>query len=122
VRVSIWARQLVDMKSPAPDETLSNIDPGADCSSTALMAVEVQKNSALYPPTHFPDCGFVEQASFPGGVLRMRAIGRVDRMEDSKRDHKLLAVPERRPRYEEIRGPGDVPPHPLEGKTGELPS
>jgi inorganic pyrophosphatase len=84
---------------------------------------------ALYSPMHFPgDYGFipgtvaeddepidvlalVEQPSFPGCMIRVRPVGMLDMLEESKCDHKILAVPERSPRFEQIRGLADVPSH-----------
>ena len=86
---------------------------------------------ALYSPMHFPgDYGFipgtiaedeepidvlalVEQPSFPGCLIRVRPVGMLDIIEDSTYDHKILAVPARSPRYEQIRGIEDVAPHVL---------
>ena len=83
----------------------------------------------LFSPMHFPgDYGFVpgtiaeddepidvltlvEQPSFPGCVAWVRAIGMLNLMEEARYDHKILAVPERSPRYEQIRDLDDVPPH-----------
>jgi inorganic pyrophosphatase len=85
----------------------------------------------LYPPIHFPgDYGvipgtvaeddepidvlaLVEQPSFPGCLIRVRPMGMLDMLEESKYDHKVLAVPERSPRYEQIQSLQDVPPHVL---------
>jgi len=106
---------------------------------------------ALYSPMHFPgDYGFipgtiaedeepidvlalVEQPSFPGCLIQVRPVGMLDMIEDSTYDHKILAVPARSPRYEQIRGLEDVPPHvltevqhffeiykELEGKTAKM--
>ncbi len=84
---------------------------------------------ALYSPMHFPgDYGFipgtiaedeepidvlalVEQPSFPGCLIRVRPVGMLDMLEEAQYDHKILAVPERSPRYEQIRNLHDVPPH-----------
>lgn len=83
----------------------------------------------LYSPMHFPgDYGFipgtlseddepidvlalVEEPSFPGCVYRVRPVAMMDVIEESKHDRKILAVPERSPRHEEIRGLEDVAPH-----------
>jgi len=85
----------------------------------------------LYSPMHFPgDYGFipgtiaeddepidilalVEQPSFPGCLIRVRPVGMLDMVEESQYDHKILAVPERSPRYDQIRNLNDVPPHVL---------
>lgn len=105
----------------------------------------------LYSPMHFPgDYGFipgtiaedeepidvlvlVEQPSFPGCLIRVRPVGMLDMLEESAYDHKILAVPEASPRYEQVQSLEDVPPHvlaevqhffeiykELEGKTVEM--
>jgi len=105
----------------------------------------------LYSPMHFPgDYGFipgtiaddeepidvlvlVEHPSFPGCLIRVRPVGMLDMLEGSRYDHKILAVPEHSPRYEQIQGLEDLPPHvltevqhffeiykELEGKTVEM--
>jgi len=105
----------------------------------------------LYSPMHFPgDYGFipgtiaeddepidvlvlVEQPSFPGCLIRVRPVGMLDMVEESTYDHKILAVTELSPRYEQIQSLEDVPPHvltevqhffeiykELEGKTVEM--
>ena len=86
---------------------------------------------ALYSPMHFPgDYGFipgtiaedeepmdvlvmVEQPSFPGCLNRVRPLGMLDMLDESTYDHKILAVPERSPGYEQIQTLEDVPPHVL---------
>jgi inorganic pyrophosphatase len=55
----------------------------------------------------------VEQPSFPGCLNKVRPIGMLDMLEESQYDHKILAVPERSPRYEHIQRLEDVPPHVL---------
>ncbi len=85
----------------------------------------------LYSPMHFPgDYGFipgtiaedeepidvlalVEQPSFPGCLIRVRPVGMLDMLEEARYDHKILAVPERSPRFEQIRCLEDVSPHVL---------
>ncbi len=105
----------------------------------------------LYSPMHYPgDYGFipgtiaeddepidvlalVENPSFPGCLIRVRPIGMLDMLEESQFDHKILAVPEQSPRYEQMQNLDDVPPHvltevqhffeiykELEGKTVEM--
>jgi inorganic pyrophosphatase len=84
---------------------------------------------ALYSPMHFPgDYGFIpgtiaedgepidvltlaEQPSFPGCLILVRPIGMLDMLEGAKYDHKILAVPELSPRYEQIERLEDVRPH-----------
>ena len=157
-----------DMKTPLPNRTLWDIDPGPDCPAVARIVVEIGKNSSnkyeydphlqlfrldrtLYSPMHFPgDYGFipgtiaeddepidvlvlVEQPSFPGCLIRVRPVGMLDMVEESTYDHKVLAVPERSPRFEQVQNLDDVPAHvlteiqhffeiykELEGKTVEM--
>lgn len=85
----------------------------------------------LHSPMYFPgDYGFVpgtvaeddepidalvlvEEPSFPGCLIRVRPVGMLDMLEESKYDHKILAVPEREPSYEQTRNLEDIPPHVL---------
>ena len=41
----------------------------------------------------------------------VRPVGMLDMLEESKYDHKILAVPERSPRFEQIRGLADLASH-----------
>ena len=86
---------------------------------------------ALYSPMHFPgDYGFipgtiaeddepidilalVEEPSFPGCLVLVRPVGMLDMLEESQYDHKILAVPEGSPRYQQILDLRDIRPHVL---------
>ncbi len=75
---------------------------------------------ALYSPMHYPgDYGFipgtladdgdpldvlalVQEPSFPGCLIEVRAVGVLHMMDNSEDDQKVLAVPNRNPRYESI--------------------
>ncbi len=75
---------------------------------------------ALYSPMHYPgDYGFipgtladdgdpldvlalVQEPSFPGCLIEVRAVGVLHMMDNSEGDQKILAVPNRNPRYESI--------------------
>jgi inorganic pyrophosphatase len=83
----------------------------------------------LYSPVHYPgDYGFVpstraedgdpldivvltSQPSFPGCVIEARPIGALEMRDDKGMDVKILAVPTRNPRYDEMRDLSDVPKH-----------
>jgi inorganic pyrophosphatase len=83
----------------------------------------------LYSATHFPgDYGFVpgtiaddgdpldvlliaDEGTFTGCLLDVRPVGALDMSDERGRDQKLLAVPERNPRYESVRTIGQVFPH-----------
>lgn len=75
---------------------------------------------ALYSAVHYPgDYGFipgtlapdndpldvltfVEEASFPGVLLTVRPVGFLDMMDGNEMDQKVLAVPHRDPRFDQI--------------------
>ncbi|MCU1260900.1 MAG: Inorganic diphosphatase [Bryobacterales bacterium] len=75
---------------------------------------------ALYSPMHYPgDYGFipgtladdndpmdvlvlVQQPSFPGCLIEVRPVGVLNMVDDEERDQKILAVPTRNPRYDQI--------------------
>ena len=75
---------------------------------------------ALYSAVHYPgDYGFipgtlapdndpldvltiVEEASFPGVLLTVRPVGFLDMVDQDELDQKILAVPHRDPRFDQI--------------------
>ena len=75
---------------------------------------------ALYSPMHYPgDYGFipgtladdndpldvlvlVQQPSFPGCLIEVRPVGILNMVDNEERDQKILAVPTRNPRYDQI--------------------
>ena len=75
---------------------------------------------ALYSPMHYPgDYGFipgtladdndpmdvlvlVQQPSFPGCLIEVRPVGVLNMVDDEERDQKILAVPTKNPRYDQI--------------------
>jgi len=75
---------------------------------------------ALYSPVHYPgDYGFipgtladdgdpldvlalVEEPSFSGCLIEVRPIGMLNMIDRKKRDQKIVAVPNRNPRYDEV--------------------
>jgi inorganic pyrophosphatase len=86
---------------------------------------------ALYSAVHYPgDYGFipgtlapdhdpldvltiVEEASFPGVLLTVRPVGLLDMVDDDELDQKILAVPNRDPRFDQIHTIDQVFPHNL---------
>ena len=75
---------------------------------------------ALYSPMHYPgDYGFipgtladdndpldvlvlVQQPSFPGCLIEVRPVGILNMVDNDERDQKVLAVPTKNPRYDQI--------------------
>ena len=75
---------------------------------------------ALYSPLHYPgDYGFipgtlaedkdpldvlvlVQQPSYPGVMIEVRPVGVLNMVDSSEKDQKVLAVPNRNPRYDQI--------------------
>lgn len=86
---------------------------------------------ALYSPMHYPgDYGFVpgtlaedgdpidvlvlvEQPSFPGAMITVRPVGLLDMVDSNQPDQKILAMPTRNPRYDQIHTIDQVFPHTL---------
>ena len=75
----------------------------------------------LYSPVHYPgDYGFipgtsapdgdpldvlalVEEPSFPGCLIEVRPLGVLNMVDQSAADQKIIAVPNRNPRYDEVQ-------------------
>ncbi|HZO52204.1 MAG TPA: inorganic diphosphatase [Bryobacteraceae bacterium] len=75
---------------------------------------------ALYSPMHYPgDYGFipgtlaedndpmdvlvlVQEPSFPGCMIEVRPVGLLNMTDSDEHDQKVLAVPNRNPRYDQI--------------------
>jgi len=86
---------------------------------------------ALYSPMHYPgDYGFipgteaddgdpmdvvtlVAQPSFTGCMIMVRPVGLLDMLDSGEGDQKVLAVPLRDPRYDQIHTISQVFPHVL---------
>jgi inorganic pyrophosphatase len=84
---------------------------------------------ALYSPMHYPgDYGFipgtlasdgdpmdvlvmVEEPSFPGCMIEVRPVGILNMIDQQEKDQKILAVPNRNPRYDEIHTIDQIFPH-----------
>jgi inorganic pyrophosphatase len=85
----------------------------------------------LYSPMHYPgDYGFipgtlaedgdpmdvlvlVEEPSFAGCMISVRPVGYLDMVDSNRPDQKILAVPDRDPRYDQIHTIDQVFPHTL---------
>jgi inorganic pyrophosphatase len=83
----------------------------------------------LYSPVHYPgDYGFipstlaadgdpldvlvlVDHASFPGCLIEVRPIGVLEMLDQGMRDHKVLAVANKDPRYTEVENYTDIYTH-----------
>ncbi|MFN7998724.1 MAG: inorganic diphosphatase [Bryobacteraceae bacterium] len=83
----------------------------------------------LYSPMHYPgDYGFVpgtladdgdpmdvlvlvEEPSFPGCMINVRPLGYLDMVDGNEPDQKILAVPVRDPRFDQIHTINQVFPH-----------
>jgi inorganic pyrophosphatase len=85
----------------------------------------------LYSPMHYPgDYGFipgtlaadgdpmdvltlVDEPSHPGVLISVRPVGWLEMWDQGKADAKILAVPHRNPRYDQIQDIAEVFPHSL---------
>jgi inorganic pyrophosphatase len=83
----------------------------------------------LYSPMHYPgDYGFIpgtlaedgdpvdvlisaDAATFSGCMLEVRPIGVLDMADENGPDHKVLAVPHRNPRYDQVHTIDQIFPH-----------
>lgn len=84
---------------------------------------------ALYSPMHYPgDYGFipgtlasdgdpmdvlvlVQEASYPGIMIEVRPVGILNMVDQEEGDQKILAVPNRNPRYDQIHTMDQIFPH-----------
>lgn len=56
----------------------------------------------------------IDQPTFPGCVIAARPIGMLEMIDDGDRDEKLLCVPDKDPRYSQVKSLQDVAPHRLD--------
>jgi inorganic pyrophosphatase len=86
---------------------------------------------ALYSPLHYPgDYGFVpgtlaedgdpldvlalvDDASYPGVLIAVRPVGVLDMVDEHEPDQKIIAVPNKNPRFDQIHTMDQVFPHKL---------
>ena len=84
---------------------------------------------ALYSPMHYPgDYGFipgtraddgdpldvlalVEEPSFPGCLIEVRPVGILNMVDNDLADQKIVALPNRNPRYDEVHTMDQIFPH-----------
>ena len=84
---------------------------------------------ALYSPMHYPgDYGFipgtlaedgdpldvlalVEEPSFTGCMIEVRPVGILNMVDNEEADQKVIAVPNRNPRYDEVHTMDQIFPH-----------
>ena len=84
---------------------------------------------ALYSPLHYPgDYGFipgtladdddpldvlvlVQQPSYPGVLIEVRPVAVLNMVDSNEKDQKVLAVPTKNPRYDQIHTLDQIFPH-----------
>ena len=109
-----------------------------ECPKESRVKYEVDKETGLikfdrvlYSPMHYPaDYGFIPQTLWddedpldvliltheplvPGCLVKCRPVGLLEMEDDGDDDVKVLAVPVKDPRFEQIKDLQDVPPHQL---------
>ena len=53
----------------------------------------------------------VEEPSFPGCMIEVRPIGVLNMVDKGEADKKIIAVPNRNPRFEDVKSMGEIFPH-----------
>ncbi|RCJ27982.1 inorganic pyrophosphatase [Nostoc minutum NIES-26] len=56
----------------------------------------------------------IDEPTFPGCVIAARPIGFLEMIDGGDRDEKILAVPDKDPRYAQIKSLKDIAPHRLD--------
>jgi inorganic pyrophosphatase len=56
----------------------------------------------------------MDQPTFPGCVITSRPVGMLEMIDGGDRDEKILCVPEKDPRYSQVKSLKDIPQHRLE--------
>lgn len=56
----------------------------------------------------------MDQPTFPGCVIAARPIGMLEMIDGGDRDEKILCVPDKDPRYVNVKSLADVAPHRLD--------
>jgi inorganic pyrophosphatase len=56
----------------------------------------------------------MDQPTFPGCVIAARPIGMLEMVDGGDRDEKILCVPDKDPRYAQVKSLGDIAPHRLD--------
>ena len=122
----------IDPGPHCPETVRMIVEIGKNSTNKYEYNVELgvfQFDRALYSPMHYPgDYGFipgtvaedgdpidvlnlVDQPSFPGCMTEVRPVGMLEMIEEAEVDHKILAVPVRNPRFDQIRTMEEIPGH-----------
>ncbi|MCM0593352.1 MAG: inorganic diphosphatase [Gloeotrichia echinulata IR180] len=56
----------------------------------------------------------IDEPTFPGCVIAARPIGFLEMIDGGDRDEKILAVPDKDPRYAQVKSLKDIPAHRLD--------
>jgi inorganic pyrophosphatase len=56
----------------------------------------------------------IDQPTFPGCVIAARPIGMLEMIDGGDRDEKILCVPDKDPRYANVKSLKDIPSHRLD--------
>jgi inorganic pyrophosphatase len=93
----------------------------------AMALDRVLAASVMYPydygfiPNTLADDGdpldgmvMMDQPTFPGCVIAARPIGMLEMIDGGDRDEKILCVPDKDPRYANVKSLKDVPQHRLD--------
>ncbi len=56
----------------------------------------------------------IDEPTFPGCVIAARPIGFLEMIDGGDRDEKIIAVPDKDPRYAHVKSLNDVAPHRLD--------
>jgi inorganic pyrophosphatase len=56
----------------------------------------------------------IDQPTFPGCVIPARPIGMLEMIDGGDRDEKILCVPDKDPRYAQVKSLKDIAPHRLD--------
>jgi inorganic pyrophosphatase len=56
----------------------------------------------------------MDEPTFPGCIIAARPIGFLEMIDGGDRDEKILCVPDKDPRYAQVKSLKDLPPHRLD--------
>lgn len=56
----------------------------------------------------------IDEPTFPGCIIAALLIGFLEMIDGGDRDEKILCVPDKDPRYAQVKSLKDIPPHRLE--------
>ncbi|MBD0263407.1 MAG: inorganic diphosphatase [Tolypothrix sp. Co-bin9] len=56
----------------------------------------------------------IDEPTFPGCIIAARPIGMLEMIDGGDRDEKILCVPDKDPRYKDVRSLKDLPSHRLD--------